>query len=430
MKKIDVLIYYEHVARELQSVLLLKKELEKYNLKVIVYKIRWNETLTHLRYRPKIIVTPWCYGSDEVNYIKKMWIGSFPKKNIKIVCLNWEQLSGQSGQKFVVPKGEAKKVIHFAWGNYFKKLLIEDGVANENVYVTGSISNDFYKKPYSLVNLKKEELARKFYLDFNKKWVLLIGNFSGKNLTGDQLDTAERKGFSSIRKLSELAKTTFNELIKWYDEAAQKNQDLEFIYRPHPNENITNDILEVEKKNKNFHIIKELPIREWIVNCDISYEWFSTSAVEVSFSDKPVFSLMPYEMPKELVIPLIDKVEKLKNKEEFFDNIKKFKNGSIKEFNVEFKKEVEFYYSNTCASVKCAEIINNLLSNNIGFMKSNYDFIGGLICSFRFICKIILLKFGIMPRNTTETVLNDVKQSKKSCEYEERIKKIDNVEKN
>ena len=30
MKKIDVLIYYEHVARELQSVLLLKKELEKY----------------------------------------------------------------------------------------------------------------------------------------------------------------------------------------------------------------------------------------------------------------------------------------------------------------------------------------------------------------------------------------------------------------
>ena len=135
-------------------------------------------------------------------------------------------------------------------------------------------------------------------------------------------------------------------------------------------------------------------------------------------------------MPKELVIPLIDKVEKLKNKKEFLDNIKKFKNGNIKEFNLEFKKEVEFYYSNTCASVKCAEIINNLLSNNIGFMKSNYDFIGGLICSFRFICKIILLKFGIMPRNTTETVLNDVKQSKKSCEYEERIKKIDNVEKN
>ena len=71
-----------------------------------------------------------------------------------------------------------------------------------------------------------------------------------------------------------------------------------------------------------------------------------------------------------------------------------------------FKKEVEFYYSNTCASVKCAEIINNLLSNNIGFMRSNYDFIGGIICSFRFICKIILLKIGIMPRNTTETVLN------------------------
>lgn len=424
MKEIDVLIYYEHVARELQSVLLLKKELEKYNLKVIVYKIRWNESITHLKYRPKIIVTPWCYGDDEVNYIKKMWIGALPNKCIKIVCLNWEQLSGKSGENFVVPKGEAKNVFHIAWGKYFKDLLIKDGVKENKIFVTGSISNDFYKKPYCLINRTKNELSLKYNLDSTKKWALLIGNFSGKNLTEDQLKVAEGKGFGSIRKLSKLAQKTFNELLNWYDLAAQKFNNIEFIYRPHPNENITEDIKKLEIKYKNFHIIKDLPIREWIVNSDIAYEWFSTSAVEVSFSSIPVYSLMPYTMPEDLIIPLIDKVEKITTEKDFINNIKLFDNGHLINNNYAFKKSVEYYYLNECASPKCASIINNLLQNDLGYLQTNFDFWRSIKCTFRFIAKNILIKFKIMPKHTNATVINDIKLSKNIHEYEERINKI------
>ncbi len=424
MKKIDVLIYYEHVSRELESALLLKRELEKMNLSVLVYKIRWNETLSHLKFRPRIIVTPWCYGDSEVEYLKSMWIGGFSNKKIKIVSLNCEQLSGKSGEQFVVPKGNAQDAIHFAWGPYFKKLLLESGVKKDHIFVTGSIRNDFYFSPYNKVNKSKKELSNKYSLDENKKWVLLIGNFSGKNQSEEQLKSAENKGFTSIRKLSYLSKKTFRELLNWFDVAATQYGSLEFIYRPHPNENITKDLLDLQEKHKNFHVIKDLAIRDWIVNCDIAYEWLSTSAIEVSFSSNPVFSLMPFEITKDLVIPLIDKIEKIKNVSEFQENLRKFSNNEIKNFNKEFCKGVEYYYLKEPACVISAKIISELLTNNIGFFQTEFKIKRAIIGTLRFFGKNIMIKLGKTTKNTNLTVLNDVKLSKGIKDYENRIDRI------
>ena len=64
--QIDVLILFEHVARELESALLLERLLNSRGYKTKIIKVHWNDGLMHLKYKPKIVVTPWCYDNEEV----------------------------------------------------------------------------------------------------------------------------------------------------------------------------------------------------------------------------------------------------------------------------------------------------------------------------------------------------------------------------
>lgn len=422
---VDVLILYEHVARELESALLLKAKLEQKGYYVKVAKIGWNDSLMNCRIRPKIIITPWCYDNNEVEYFCKNWIGGYEDNRIKILNLHCEQISGASGLVFTLPKNRARDVYHLVWGDFYYKQLRNIGIPEELIIKTGCPRMDFYVEPYKNINISKYELAKEFSLDSNKKWLLIIGNFSLLTQTKEQLDIAEKKGFGEIKSFASVASKTFSEVSCWFEQLARDYRDLEIIYRPHPNEKLIGILKQFDDKYENFHVIKKLSVRDWIVNSNLVLEWCSTSGIEAAVADVPVLSMRPVDIPESLKIELIEEIEHINNYNQLKLYIDQILKGALPELNKNFKKAINYYYylPDESACDEIVKTIDSIFCDENNMIKTEYNYIRGLYKSFRFIIKKIAICLGIRYGKITDILVNDLLSDNEMQEYIERIKK-------
>lgn len=411
--KIDILILYEHVQRELKNACILRFLLEREGYTVRINNVAWRKGLLNTIYKPKMIISPSCQNDDGMFYILHNYIGAY-NGGYKILNLYSEQLANSSAKDMLRVKDLALKIYHCAWGSFTYNRLLETGIDERQIRITGSQRLDFTKPMFRNLLVDRKDLASKYGLDKDKKWIMMVGNFPAKD--EQKLNYLSSVGYDNFRELKDLTKDTYYELIKWY-EAILNDKDLkdkiELIYRPHPNEIMDVKIIDLSKKYQHFHVIGDLTISEWAMNINLAYIWSSTSSIEISTAGVPIIALTPYKIKPYLEMELVKEIEKIDTVDECLIITKDILAGKIKDINKDFKEDVGMYYqiSDKSASENIVDFVKDILSNEDNIIMNEFNIFKGIIKVFVYLYEYILFKLNIKLNKYLEVRFRDYRTS-------------------
>ena len=371
--KYDFAISYETITREYASITLLKKELERRGYSVLVYQA----TALTPRIKAEVVVKHSFYNDDDFKFIYYVF-----GKNQKILNLRWEEIfpKGSTETAKYLPKESAVKISHLAWGAREKEDLIQAGVEEKKIALTGAINLDFIRKP---VFESKDRIALKYGLDGTKKWILFISSLNSQG--GHRFKKTDKLYNPVVEAFVELSGETRKEMLVWFEKALKQYDDIELIYRPHPEElrqeiedSFSDDVAD------RFHIISELDIAQWIYISDKVYNWNSTSGIQSYMLGKGLDFLCPIEIPDFLQYEMYDSCKKIKDVNDFLNDI-------ISENKNERNDVLESFYltDNGFAYEKVADYLEYLYNQPKDFDGINYD----EVLSFRPKIEIIRNRF-------------------------------------
>ncbi|MEG2191873.1 MAG: hypothetical protein RRX95_01150 [Oscillospiraceae bacterium] len=292
---LDFLILYEHVVREYESITLLKAELEKRGYSVDIRQLLDRKKLSYFTYnKPKVLVASAMYDDKTMN--------SFVYNNVgvcnKVVNLHWEQVLSeeQENSPFFNCGQSASYALHTCWGQEARDRIVKYGVPPENAVITGPIQMDFLRKQFQGYYKSKEELCREFSLNNNKELVLYISSFSTAYMSDEEVAELNNLAGVGFERFKLTSQKTMNTTLSWVDEYLNtpQGENIEFVYRRHPSEWNSPILEEMAKKHKNFHLISEYSVKQWISASDTIFTWMSTSIAEIYFAHKSCFVLRPY----------------------------------------------------------------------------------------------------------------------------------------
>ena len=293
----DFILFYEHRAREMESICLLKEELRRRGHSVRLANIYyWRSFTTFLFCRPRVVVVPWLYDDRDVGLYDR-----FPVPVTKILNLQSEQVYNQAIREkgTLYPHGAARDARHICWGEREKSYLLADGLPEENLIVTGSIPMDLNRKAFRSSFLSREELAVRYGLDPEKKWVLFISSFSYVGMSQERLEEIDQLTGVAFA-FADISRRSQQEILGWFERYARSHPDAEVIYRPHPSESGSEALEKLRHSYGNFKVIGSESVRQWIYCCQSINNWFSTSLNDVCFLGKSSSTLRPYPIPPEM----------------------------------------------------------------------------------------------------------------------------------
>lgn len=340
MKEVDFLFVYEVKARELENICLLKYELERSGYSVAFINTWYYLTRKVPRYKAKVVVAFGLYNDDTYRFIC-----SFVNKFDKLINMQWEQvgtLSDEVSEKsqFLI-KGLARNAVHICWGAKTKERLLKKCEIDEKkLKLTGHITLDFFRD--SLVDYYKtrDEIFRKYDINSqNKKVCLFVSSFSYVNLPDNIIDNTPDLGYD-FKHFIEISNDSQEEVIKWITLILSNREDIIFIYRPHPAEAENGKLVELTRKFKNFCVISELSVKQWILVCDVVYTWYSTSLAEIFRSGKKCHILRPIQIPRDIDLAICEDATFISDYSAFESSLMDKKNV----FPIKDDKILEYYY--------------------------------------------------------------------------------------
>ncbi len=291
--ELDVLIFYEHPARELESCHLLGAVLRESGLSVEIRSIPYQFWEARRTLRPRAVVSPWTS--------RRFFNLKSPEGGVPVLLdLHQEQI-GDGATEGIYQRCEPPfdRIFHAAWGKRFREGIIRAGMCPDHVFLTGYPRLDFYRPEFAGLSQNKEALAEQFGLDPEKRWVLLISSFAAADLSRDDLIRFRKKGFYNIEELAQEAKQSREVTMELLRSEADRHGEMEFIYRPHPAERSLDALL----KGSGVKIIRKLDIRHWFLNGDLALIWNSTSCIEAYLAGIPFFKFRPRPMDQQFEIP-------------------------------------------------------------------------------------------------------------------------------
>jgi len=318
----DFLINYEHKARELDSVCLIKAELERRGY-TVDFSCPYDEDRIRQvqRRKAKVVLASALYNDSCLHY----FVYSLAGFCRKVVNLQWEQsLTNQDESDpsfYQNPKEYAKEALHLCWGEESKNRLLRAGVSSGKAVVVGPVQMDTLRPEFNDFYFDKNDIGRQFCLDVTKNWVLFISSFTFVNMTDEEYRNELRCMGTRLDYFRHLSIISKQEIINWLELAINKYPDKIFIYRPHPSENGDESLLEIETKYQNFHIVKDLSVKQWIKCSDKILTWYSTSAAEVFFSGKSCSILRPVEIPYEWEVSIYRNARMISDAEIFLQDL-------------------------------------------------------------------------------------------------------------
>ncbi len=305
MRKYDFLLVYETKNRELESICLLKYELERRGYSVAVVETWW--TMQH-NYRPisaSVLVAFALYNDSQISYAS-----SFGRDFKTIVNLQWEQIYTNSDEmrqdSHYRVSGCARNMVHIAWGPFTVNKLIDlCGVPEQNVKLTGHVAMDFIKPKLHGYYLERGELLRQYQISGETRLLLFISSFSYVSLPDVILNSEiYQKAALPVQDFKELSILSQAILFQWLREILPRHPECTFIYRPHPAEVDNMELKEMEREISNFRIIRDYSVKQWIAAADKVYTWYSTSAADAYFCGKCFDILRPVALPYEMELVL------------------------------------------------------------------------------------------------------------------------------
>jgi surface carbohydrate biosynthesis protein len=337
--KVDFLIFYEHFNREIENVLLIKEQLQNMGYSVEVCHFSRNGYGKNILFsRPKVVVTPWLRDNENVFRFIRF------KNNPKLVNLQWEQIycNNDLENGITTTTGLAKKAKHICWGRASKDRLISEGISQKNLKVTGGIQLDFCRKEFIEYYFDRATIAEQYNLDVNKKWVLFISSFTYASYDESTLAILSDK-WKDFSEFINISKESRVEVLEWFKELLKSNSDIEFIYRPHPSENIDSILKEMSELYPSFRIINEYSVKQWIKVSDKITTWYSTSVAEIYSMEKPFSILRPIPIPEKFEVAIMREAEFLTRSKELIEKIR-----DDNSLNFPINKEIfEYYYDSS-----------------------------------------------------------------------------------
>jgi len=297
-KTIDFLIFYEVKNREFESIVMLKNELCKRGYKVKYYSfydLDNKRKIQTLRNRVKVAVMPSLYHDQEILNITYSVAGITDK----IVNLRWEQVYRNRVEtefdSYMYPKETAMKAYHCCWGSRPLELYKQAGICDNRLKIVGPMQMDLLLPQYQRYYLSREQLFDEYDIPKNKPVILFISSFTiGTFDDADadnylmQFNEVER---ACLKRFYKCEKKSRIKICEWLTRLASE-KDCTIIYRPHPVEESTKEIKELQAV-PNIRIISELNIKQWILSCDQVYSWYSTSFAEAYEAKVPCYVLRP-----------------------------------------------------------------------------------------------------------------------------------------
>ena len=292
---LDFLILYEHIVREYESITLLKAELERRGYTAEIRQLlAKKERRLHKEDKPKVVVASAMYDNKTMN--------SFVYNNVgvcnKVVNLHWEQVLSeeQENSPFFNCGEAAAYAMHTCWGEKSRDRIVKYGVPIENTTITGAITLDFLRPEFKGYYKEKDELCKEFGLDPNKRLALYVSSFSVAYMSDKEISELNDLAGVSFDQFRVTACKSMNRTLEWVDKFLQteEGQKTEFVYRRHPSEWNSPILAEMAAKHKNFHLITDYSVKQWIVAADTIFSWISTSIAEIYFANKSCFVIRPY----------------------------------------------------------------------------------------------------------------------------------------
>jgi len=374
MKNISILWLVEHLAREMDVACIAKYLLEEnYGIDVTIKHIYLHANQLLQKYNPQIIVYPFFYKKTDLA------IEDFIKKWPDAVHFNlaWEQLHYKAHLKIKAPQDEfvQKRVIHHAWGKFYRDFLLLNHVPLKNILLNGNPIYQLYKKPYRNYFKDRSELAKKYKLDNQVKWVFIPENYRWAFLPHSKIEKFSREGLNRaiIDKLKIFSEKSLVKLLKWCKSASQL-PDTEIIFRPRPS--TRQSLIQNFYQNnfgappKNLHFIKNESVREWIISSDLILSSISTSLIEAAIAGKSAYIIEPIPIPDLLYCNWYQYIGHIKTEKDFLLACQKIGSGSSNRLKKWAQEEMLnngdpiWKLADFCAELTSSKKINKLDTDN------------------------------------------------------------------
>jgi surface carbohydrate biosynthesis protein len=321
-RNVDFLITYEHKVRELETMCLVKNELERRG-----YTVGFTTTYDERRMRfidrrsPGVVLVPALYNDSSL-FAFVYWIAGACRK---VVNMQWEQaLTNQDESDpsfFQNPKGAARYAVHICWGEEPKKRLMRAGVPDDKAVIVGPPQMDALRPEMRNMHMSREQLAELTGLDSSQEWVLFTSSFSFVSMSAEEFETELKSIGPSLREFVEVSVTSQKAILAWFVQACQTFPDKIFIYRPHPSESAAPHLRTLAAELPNFRVISEFSVRQWIVCADQIFTWYSTSAAEAFCAGKSCGVLRPVPISKPLDVSIFRGTRMIERVDQFLDAV-------------------------------------------------------------------------------------------------------------
>lgn len=300
-EEIDVLIYIEHPSRELDLASLYACLLAKnHGMKVRLAPVFFRDYETFAAWDPKVVVFPNYYAPSKGSERTRSF---FPKA--RFLNLSSEQIFSRLNFDRKAPKGEFahKELNYLAWSEGYRDYLLEKGVSQGRITVTGNPTYSLYLEPWRGRFERREDLAEAHKLDLTKRWIFFPENYGAAWFSGERrekmiADGADREG---IEANHETALKSLEEVCRWLHTIPE---DVEVILRPRPATG-KERFLDLAGRwlpqgHPRLKITDDGTVREWILASDAVVSSYSTSLIEAALADKPIAMAQPYPLPASL----------------------------------------------------------------------------------------------------------------------------------
>ena len=355
----DVLICYEHIQREVANATMLKYELERRGLSCHIMHFNGPGFYHYSKRknRAKVVLCPWLRHNDNVYHYLKL-----ADKMNRLVDIQCEQVYNEKGIASGLCKiaGESIKASHLCWGENSFKRLVDCGVKPEHLPVTGAIQLDYGRELFKNYYLPREEISRQYGLDNSKRWCLFVSSFGYANYDENGIREQVKLFGEHILNLVKMHKASQSIVLDWIEKLLS-SIDCEFIYRPHPSENLCARLNEIQKNHSNFHIISDYSVNQWAKVADSVNLWYSTSNAEIVSLGVNYEIIRPIKIPDELEIESMRQEKHITSCDDFV----RFNEGDWRlSYDIQQRRDMlRYYYSNISNDFSaCEKIIDYIES--------------------------------------------------------------------
>ena len=341
LEELDFLFVYEHKVRELENLCLMKYELDKRGYKTKIIHIEDENALKAMRpiYHAKVVVMMACYDNKTIEWHTKNYV-----KFDKIIDLQWENIVFPMDEKdekaYKNYSGVAKEVVRVSWGTMNQKRMLEVAKMDpKKVKLIGHVGMDFLRDELKGYYLSKEEVLKDYDIPVDKKIFLFVSPYFSDFHTEEYLvEMCRRFGEGWRYYYKDCMLPSKKIILDWMSRICEEREDVIFVYRPHPGEE-SEQADAMEKRYKNFKVIGDKSVKQWILISDKIYTGNSSTFVEAFFGKKMCYLLFPVPVPADYELAFLKDADKISE----FDDFEKTTGEDNRSFPVSEKLIDEVY---------------------------------------------------------------------------------------